>query len=147
VNHRVPIHVRRRVATHAAAGLATLILACPLTYALWRADKSISPVLIAAVLGLIYVVLFMVYRTLPLAASIGSADAPGNDWALVVSAVAGATTGIVWIAWVWGMRRPLASLETYAPLLLGTVFLWATLAAGAAVQRRLMRAETRRVPI
>jgi hypothetical protein len=135
------------LSTHAAAGLGILILAYPLVFVLDRTGEPIGPVLVAAVLGVLYVVLFVIYRALAQATLMRTVDAPEADWLLVVSGVAVALAGIVWLVWVWGMREPLASLETYAPLLLGMAFLWATLAAGAMVQRRLMRDETRRVPI
>jgi uncharacterized membrane protein HdeD (DUF308 family) len=147
-SNRSPVTPQQvRLSTHAAAGVGTLILAFPLIVILGLAGEPIGPFLVAAVLGLFYVVLFVIYRGLAQAASIRVVNAPDGDWILVISGVAGALAGIVWLVWAWGMRQPLASLETYAPLLVGTAFLWATLAAGAVVQRYLMRRETRRVPI
>jgi TRAP-type C4-dicarboxylate transport system permease large subunit len=123
------------------------MLSFPLIVILGRTGETIGPLLVAVVLAILYAVLFSIYRVLALAASTRATGAPAGEWMFVVSAVSSLVAGIVWLVWVWQIRPSLASSGTYTPLLIGAVSLWAALASGALIQRRLTRDETRRVAI
>ncbi len=126
------------VSTHFAAGLATLLLTIPLAVFLNRTEP-IGIALTTAVLGLVYGILFLIYRALGDAAAVLPDKARAGLWVPMISGIAIALAGIAWLVWVWLMGRPLTSLSTYVPLAVGSAGLWTVLALGSIVQARSMR--------
>ena len=133
------IHRQRLLmSTHFAAGLATLLFATPTLVWIYRTEP-IGVGTSAAAIGLIYAILFVIYRAL------GDVEAGVEDkahaaiWMPIVSGIAVILPSIVWLYVVWGTSMRLTSVDTYLVLVAGIVGIWVALAAGAVIQSMLMR--------
>jgi hypothetical protein len=138
------IQPRLLLSAHLAAGVATILLSIPIVIFLNRAE-AVGVLATTASLGLMYGILFLMYRALGNAATEHAGRSRTNPWVVMVSGIALFLAGATWATWVWMMSKSLLSLGTYIPLLVWCVGLWCTLAIGSVIQVKTMRANTVRV--
>jgi hypothetical protein len=135
---------RLLLSAHLGAGVAAILLSVPLVTFLNRSEP-IGVALTAVLLGLIYGILFLLYRALGISATEHADNSSSGAWVVLVTGIALFLAGATWATWVWLMDVSLVSLGTYIPLLVGCVVLWGALAIGSLIQVKTMRKSSVRV--
>lgn len=129
---------RLQLSAHLAAGVATILLSVPIVIFLNR-SAPIGVALATIVVGLMYSLLFLIYRPLGSSTAEHPEESRSDPWVVLATGIALFLAGATWATWVWLMDMSLADLGTYIPLLIGCLWLWCALAIGSLVQVRTIR--------
>jgi hypothetical protein len=129
---------RLLLSAHLGAGVAAILLSVPLVTFLNRSEP-VGVALTTVGLGLLYAILFLMYRALGISATEHADSSHPPAWVVLVTGIAVFLACVTWATWVWLMGASLASTGTYIPLLVGCLVLWCALAVGSLVQVKTMR--------